>query len=117
MGTGISFIRSWWFNHRLRFNKALLFTGLMGFLTQALVYPFKRPDITINGLVCNMQISATCLVIFLILANIAFTIGSVIDLVFNQEDCSSFREWVFIVGYYFAIVVLIFLMIVFLYII
>jgi hypothetical protein len=115
MGTNISFIRSWWFNHRLQYNKALLFTALMGFLTQALLQPFKRQDSTITGLIPYMKGSAWCFVIFLILANIAFTMGSVIDLLFNQEDSSSFREQLFLHGYWLSIGILILMIITFLY--
>jgi len=102
------FVISWWFRHRLKYNNALLFTGLIGFLFQAVLHPFKYLDREISiSLLQNIEISGTFFGIFLLLANIAFTAGSVLDLLFNHQDSSSFRTYLFLGGYWFAITVLI----------
>jgi hypothetical protein len=118
MNANIFPIQSWWIRRRLQYNKALVFTGLMGFGIQAAQQCFKFGDKPIiDGLVPEMRISATCFIAFLILANIAFTIGSVINLLAGDKKGLLFREQLFTAGYWFAIVVLILMIIAFIYLI
>ncbi|MEO6520391.1 MAG: hypothetical protein ABIN91_01830 [Mucilaginibacter sp.] len=117
--TGItSLILKWWFKKRIQYNRALFFTGLMGFVAQAVQQSFNQNARQIsNGLMPEMRVAGAALIAFLILANIAFTAGCVIDLIFNNKKSQSFRERLFLIGYGFAIVALISCIIAFLYLI
>jgi hypothetical protein len=113
-----SSILKWWLHKRLQYNKGLLFTALMGFVVQAMQQPFNtNAKQIIDGLMPEMRLAGTVLIVFLILANIAFTVGSIIDLLFNHKNSQSFREGLFLIGYGFAIVALISCIIAFLYLI
>jgi hypothetical protein len=115
MNANISSILKWWLKKRLRYNLALLFTGLMGFLVQAVQYPLKAySDEFSRGLLLQMRESGIGLIVFLILANVAFTAGWIIDLIFNYRNSPSFRERLFLIGCGFAITSLIIFIVFFL---
>jgi hypothetical protein len=99
-------LSQWWFKKRLVYNKGLLFIGLMGFLLQALLQVFESSR-SINLLLSDMYLSGICLFAFLVLANAAFALGWLLDFLFNNENSQSFRDWLFWIGYGFAVVMLI----------
>lgn len=107
-------VSHWWLQKRLHYNKGLLFTGLMGFVTQATVQQSFANKL-ISGVLFDMRISGVCFIVFLILANVAFTLGSILDLLFNHQNSQSFRDWLFFGGCWFAIAVLILFIIAFLF--
>jgi hypothetical protein len=114
-GSTLSILK-WWFKKQLKYNQALLFTGLMGFVVQAAQQPFNRNARQIsNGLVFDMRSAGMALTVFLILANGAFVAGWVMDMLFNYRNSLSFRERLFLIGYWFAIASLISCIIAFLY--
>jgi len=106
-------LSEWWFNKRLQYNKGLLFTGLLGFLVLTLQQTLNSSKNT-EELIQKMQVAGVGLLIFLLLANIAFGLGFVIDYMFNHKNSQSFREWLFFIGYGFAVIILIFCIIFFL---
>jgi hypothetical protein len=113
-----SSILKWWFKKRLQYNQDLLFTGLMGFVVQAVQQPFNKNARQIcDGLIPGMRLAGAALILFLILANIAFTMGCVIDLLINRKNSQSYREWLFLIGYWFAIAAFLSCIIAFLYLI
>jgi len=113
-GSTLSVLK-WWFKKRLKYNLGLLFTGLIGFVVQVVQYPFTATNYEIYpGLAYQMRPSAIGLILFLILANAAFTAGWIIDLSFNFKNSLPFRERLFLIGYWFAIACLCILIIAFL---
>ncbi len=111
MSTDTSFIRSWWFSHRLEYNKALLFTWLIGSVIQAVGVVLRsgagHPGEILNELV----LSGMFVILFLILANLAFTIGSIINVILGHKIGLVIRQGLFIAGYWLSIAMLILLMI------
>lgn len=111
-------VLQWWRKKRLLYNQRMLFTALIGFVVQAVQQPFnKSPSNISDKLMFEMRLSAVCLFIFLILANVAFTAGCILDLIFNSKNSSFFRERLFFFGCWFAIASLILSVITFLYLI
>lgn len=109
-------LSQWWFNKRLQYNKGLLFTALLGYLALTIDYTLsadEHPD----DLITLMQISGVALLVFLLLANIAYGAGFVIDYFFNNENSQSFRDRLFLTGYIFAVLALVFCIVLFLIII
>lgn len=108
-------ILRWWRYKRLEYNKALLFIGLIGFVAQSIIPAFSTTIVlTNNRLIPDMKLAAGCLTVFLVLANICFTIGWMLDLLINRENSQPFREWLFTVGFWFSVCVLILFIIAFL---
>jgi hypothetical protein len=106
-------VSKWWRNKRLQYNKALLFTGLMGFLVQAALPALKNGSFT--NLFFEMLISGTCYIVMMIVFNVAFTLGCILDFTINHWNSQLYRERLFLVGYWFSVVILILMIVTFLY--
>jgi hypothetical protein len=95
--------QKWWLYHRIKFNKGLLIGGMLAF---ALYTLFSGQIFSIrNAEVVSMGMLYECIgyFIYMVLANIAYTIGWLADILFNHTHSNAFRNIVFTSGYWFAV--------------
>jgi len=95
--------KQWWWSQRRRYNKGLIISGLIAFilyriLDYFLVGPVENFEETISG----VALLGFGYLIMMIIANLFYTLGWIIDISLNVNDSQIFRERLFTVGYWFS---------------
>lgn len=87
--------QSWWEVHRGKFNWSLLFAGLVAFLLNAIILPIIVADIPQFGLqggIFQFLIQSLAYLIYIGVANVFFTLGPLMENIFNPKDLAQFRK-------------------------
>lgn len=92
-------VNRWWWLKRLQYNKGLLLSGAITFV--------------IVGLICTVQpayivqyifpLFGIIYTVYVVIANILFTLGWVLDIAFNRYNDDNFREIIFKLGYWLSV--------------
>jgi len=96
--------RLWWRAKRLKYNKGLVYAGILAFFTYAilsafLIEPYEQDfDITLF----TMAFQGFGYLIMMLIANVFYNLGSFVDKLLNKEDDEKFREKLFKMGYWFS---------------
>jgi hypothetical protein len=98
-------VQQWWFKNRVRYNYGLLKSGTAAFP----IYLVGGALLISSGTKYN-EIIFGCLlfggifIIYMLIANLLYTLGSIADLVLNINDSLKFREVLFSCGYWISII-------------
>jgi len=93
----------WWFNKRLQYNKGLLISGFIAFLLYCILGDiFIEPHEEFEETIFVMAFQGFFYLIIIGIANIFYTLGSLIDIAFNKSNSQRFRERLFNLGYWFS---------------
>jgi len=95
--------RKWWLKNRLRYNKGLVISGFVAFvlfvvLASIVIAPNEQFEETILAIVFQ----GFAYFIMMCIANLFYTLGWIIDLLFNTSNSQRFRETLFLLGYWFS---------------
>lgn len=94
-------VNRWWWLKRLAYNKGLLISGAIAFVIGGFSSALLYPDI-VHFLFIPFGIAYT---LYLIAANILFTLGWVLDIAFNHNNEDNFRLVIFRCGYWLSILI------------
>lgn len=91
--------RLWWLHQRIKFNKALMISGMLTFVIYTLFTAqiFGSPYLTVT--LNTMMVELIVYVFYMLMANLFYTIGWLSDLAFNTANTQKFRLYVFTGGY------------------
>jgi hypothetical protein len=95
--------KRWWWTQRCRYNKGLLWSGLIAFfiystLGELIIARYTEFEETIF----EMAFQGGCYLFLMMLANLFYTFGWIIDLLFNKNNSQKFRNRTFCLIYWFS---------------
>jgi hypothetical protein len=95
--------RKWWWSQRCRYNKGLFAAGAIAFflysvLGEIIVARYTEFEETIF----EMAFQGGCYLFLMAAANILYTLGSIVDILFNRYNNQRFRQRLFAIGYCFS---------------
>jgi high-affinity Fe2+/Pb2+ permease len=95
--------KNWWWTQRCRYNKGLFCAGLIAFfiyctLGELIIARYTEFEETIF----EMAFQGGCYMFLMMLANLFYTFGWIIDFLFNKNDSQKFRNWTFGLIYWFS---------------
>lgn len=97
-------IKNWWSERRFKYNKGLIIAGLVAFLLYAvlggiLIEPHdKNFEITLF----TTAFQGIGYLIIMILANVLYYVGPVLDNLLNKKNNEKFRTNLYNIGYWFS---------------
>lgn len=102
--------RQWWWSKRLKYNLGLIISGFIAFmlyciLGQAIIAPKEEFEVTLF----TIFFQGFGYLIMICIANVLYTLGWFIDMLFNPANSQRFRENLFRLGYWFSVALLILL--------
>jgi len=93
--------KQWWWSQRPRYNKGLIISGFIAFiLYRILDYFIVGPSGQFEEIISETVLLGSGYLIMMIIANLLYTLGSIIDICFNVRNSQAFRERLFNVGYW-----------------
>ena len=101
----INTIRQWWWHKRWKYNKGLVIAGIVGFLLYCILGPiFIAPHaIEFEETIFDIAFQGVAYLLAMIIANIFYSLGSIIDISFNKNNTQVFRERLSGFGYWFSV--------------
>lgn len=92
---------AWWWSQRSKYNRGLIISGfiaflLYNFLGELIIAKYEEFEETIF----EMAFQDGIYLFFMIMANLFYTLGWIIDSLFNKSNSSHFREKLFALGYW-----------------
>ena len=95
--------RNWWWSQRCPYNKGLLWSGFIAFfiystLGELIIGRYTEYEETIF----EMAFQGGCYMFMMILANLFYSVGWVIDWLFNKNESQQFRDRAFGTIYWFS---------------
>ncbi|MDT3403993.1 hypothetical protein [Mucilaginibacter terrae] len=94
-------VNRWWWLKRLEYNKGLLVSGAIAFVIGGFSSVMLYPNV-VHFLFIPFGIACT---LYFIAANIAFTLGWVLDIAFNSNNEDNFRLMIYKCGYWLSVLV------------
>lgn len=91
---------SWWAKRRLRYNIGLAFAGALAFVAYALLAARLVPDVEISLFTIGFQ--GTGYLFMMLIANLFYLLGPVVDRNFNSNNNPRFRSRLFLAGCIFS---------------
>jgi hypothetical protein len=93
----------WWQSKRCKYNKGLIIAGFIAFLLynilgEIIIARYEEFEETIF----EIAFQGGAYFMMMILANVIYTLGWVLDLLFNGNDSQRFKERLFALGYWFS---------------
>ena len=93
----------WWRDRRLNYNKGLVIAGFTAFIAycivgQILIMPHEEFEVTIF----TTLFQGIGYLIMMAIANAFYSLGYVIDYLFNKSNSDSFRKNLYNLGYWFS---------------
>ncbi|HVW97663.1 MAG TPA: hypothetical protein VHA56_16940 [Mucilaginibacter sp.] len=94
----------WWRFNRLKYNKGLIIAGFIAFLLYcALGEIIIARHEEFEETIFEMIFQGGLYFIMILIANIFYSLGCVIDKLFNTKNSHPFRERLFALGYWFSV--------------
>jgi len=93
-------VNRWWWLKRLEYNKGLLISGAIAFIIGGFSSALLFPRI-VHFLFMPFAIVYT---VYIVIANIAFTLGWIMDIAFNRSNDDNFRLLIFKCGYWLSVI-------------
>jgi hypothetical protein len=96
--------KQWWESRRLKYNKGLVIAGITAFILYAilgeiLIVPFYSEfEITVFSTVFQ----GIGYLFMMLIANLFYNLGNIIDDIFNKDNSEQFRKRLFNFGYFFS---------------
>jgi hypothetical protein len=99
----ISVSKKWWWSNRCKYNKGLILAGFIAFLLycilgEIIIAPHEEFEETIF----EMAFQGGAYLFMMVAANAIYSLGWMIDIVFNKNNSQRFRERLFALGYWFS---------------
>ncbi|MDR3695829.1 hypothetical protein [Mucilaginibacter sp.] len=95
--------RKWWWLKRGKYNKGLILSGFIAFLLYCILGPiFIAPHTEFEETLFEMAFQGIFYGFMMVLANVFYTSGWLIDLLFNKSNSEPFRRRLFALGYWFS---------------
>lgn len=95
--------KNWWRSNRYNYNKGLLISGFIAFMLYCVLGPIIiAPHEEFEETIFEMTFQGGAYFFMMVLANIFYSLGWVIDLLFNNSNSQLFRERLFVFGYWFS---------------
>lgn len=97
--------KKWWKDHRRKYNIALVIAGIISFICYVivganLIMPFDGEfEITIF----TTFFQGVGYLILILIANVFYNLGYIVDNAFNEGNNEKFRQNVFKIGYWFSV--------------
>jgi hypothetical protein len=100
-------LREWWFKRRTKYNVGLLVSGFVSFnlywfLGELLIFP---SDDSFEVTLFTMSFQSIGYFVFILIANIFYSLGYFADKFFNQSNNEEFRTNLFNSGLVFSILI------------
>lgn len=97
--------RAWWWKNRAKYNKGLLIAGIVAFILYCFLGPiFIAPHaVEFEETIFEMAFQGIAYLFMMMIANVFYTLGSLIDIWFNTNNSPRFRERLFALGYWFSV--------------
>jgi hypothetical protein len=97
----ISVSKKWWWSNRCKYNKGLILAGFIAFLLycilgEIIIAPHEEFEETIFA----MAFQGGAYLFMMVAANAIYSLGWIIDIVFNKSNSQRFRERLFALGYW-----------------
>ena len=102
----IAITKQWWSSKRIKYNKGLLIAGVVAFILYCTLGPiFIAPHaVEFEETIFEMAFQGVAYLVMMVIANVFYTLGSLIDLSLNTNNSQPFRERLFALGYWFSVV-------------
>ncbi|SDP99283.1 hypothetical protein SAMN05428975_4973 [Mucilaginibacter sp. OK268] len=95
--------RQWWWRNRPKYNMGLMIVGFIAFLIYCILGPIIiEPHEEFEETIFEMAFQGFAYLIMMGIANIFYTLGWIIDSIFNENNSQLFRERLFGLGYWFS---------------
>jgi hypothetical protein len=99
----ISVSKKWW-SKRYKYNKGLIIAGFIAFLLYCILGPIIiAPHEEFEETIFEMAFQGGIYMYMMIAANAIYSLGWVIDIIFNKSNSQGFRERLFALGYWFSL--------------
>ena len=99
----ISISQQWWGSHRLKYNGGLLIAGFIAFILYCILGPMIiAPHEEFEETIFEMAFQGGIYFLMMLLANVFYTLGPVVDQFFNRNNSILFRKRLFALGYWFS---------------
>ncbi len=96
-------IKRWWWSKRAQYNVGLLVAGLLAFVIYCIIAKITTLQYDQSEETFFWLIPLTIVYLMMMfIANVFYTLGSVIDITFNKSNDQQFREQLFALGYWFS---------------
>jgi hypothetical protein len=102
---GIEALGQWWTIKRAKYNISLIISGALAFVIFLIVgLIFRCPsDDEFEITLFTIVFQGFGLLLFMLIANVFFSLGYFVDRVFNKKDSQHFRERLFAIGLWFSV--------------
>ena len=95
--------RLWWWSKRYQYNKGLVIAGFSAFVLYCTLGPFIiEPHEEFEETIFEMVFQRIGYFMMMVLANLLYTLGWIIDISFNPSGAQPFRDRLFAIGYWFS---------------
>ncbi|MBS1501663.1 MAG: hypothetical protein JST32_06355 [Bacteroidetes bacterium] len=95
--------KEWWWSKRYSYNKGLIISGFIAFLLYCILGPIIiGPHEEFEETIFDMGFQGSAYFVAIIIANVFYTLGWLIDISFNKNNSTRFRERLFALGYWFS---------------
>jgi hypothetical protein len=99
----ISVSKKWWWANRCKYNKGLIIAGFIAFLLYCILGPIIiAPHEEFEETIFEMAFQGGAYLFMMVAANAIYSLGWMIDIVFNKSNSQRFRERLFALGYWFS---------------
>ncbi len=99
----LSVSKKWWWSKRCKYNKGLIIAGFIAFLLYCILGPIIiAPHEEFEETIFEMAFQGGAYLYMMVAANAIYSLGWVIDIVFNKSHSQRFRERLFALGYWFS---------------
>lgn len=97
----LSISKQWWRSKRYKYNKGLIIAGFIAFLLYCILGEIViAPHEEFEETIFEITFQGGAYFFMMILANALYSLGWVIDMLFNKNDNQQFRERLFAFGYW-----------------
>ena len=95
--------KQWWWSKRYQYNKGLVIAGFIAFMLYCTLGPFIiGSHEEFEETIFEMAFQGFGYLIMMVIANVFYTFGWIIDISINKSNSQSFRERLFASGYWFS---------------
>ena len=97
--------KEWWNSRRSKYNLGLVITGISAFILYCIlgIFLIAPHDLNFEITIFSILFQGIGFLIMILLANICYQFGFIIDKTFNKTNSEKYRERLFNFGYYFSI--------------
>ena len=95
--------KKWWWDKRCKYNKGLIIAGFIAFMFYCILGPIIiTPHEEFEETIFTMFFQGIVYLVIVGVANFFYTLGWVVDVLYNRGNNQRFRERLFALGYWFS---------------